>query len=126
MNAKSWNSSTANPSRPARLCNKSRSASIGSTIAVDDIASPAPSTAAPAHGTPAPCASAASTAPLTTTCAEPSPNTARRITQSRRGRSSSPIRNSSMTTPSDAISAIWSTSVTSRRPDGPIATPASR
>ena len=48
----------------------------------------------------------------------PSPNTARRITHSRRGRSSSPIRNSSMTTPRPAILAISPTSVTSRSPSG--------
>ncbi len=52
MNARSWNSSTANPSRPARLFSRSASASIGSTIAVDDIASPAPSTIAPAQRHP--------------------------------------------------------------------------
>ena len=50
MNARSWNSSTANASRPARLVSRSRSASIGSTIAVDDIARPAPSTTAPCPG----------------------------------------------------------------------------
>ena len=81
------------------VVSRSRSASIGSTIAVDDIASPAPSTIAPCQATPTACASAASAAPVITTCAVPRPNTARRITQSRCGRTSRPIRNSSITTP---------------------------
>ena len=64
MNARSWNSSTANASRPARLVSRSRSASIGSTIAVEDIARPAPSTTAPCQATPIAWASAASAAPV--------------------------------------------------------------
>ncbi len=65
-------------------------------------------------------------APVTTTCAEPRPNTARRMIQRRRGRSSRPIRNSSITTPSEATLAICSTSVTRRSPDGPMTRPAIR
>ena len=53
MNARSWNSSTAKASRPAGVVSRSRSASIGRTMAVDDMARPAPSTAAPCHGMPA-------------------------------------------------------------------------
>ena len=107
------------PVAPGRLCSSSSSASIGRTMAVEDIASPAPSTMAPVQATPARCASNASAAPLTATCAVPRPNTARRMTQSRRGRSSSPIRNSSITTPSEAIDSIWSTWLTSPSADGP-------
>ena len=126
MNARSWNSSTAKVSRPAGVVSRSRSASIGSTIAVDDIARPAPSTIAPGQAMPAAWASAASAAPLIATCAVPRPNTARRITHSRCGRTSRPIRNSSITTPRLAIEAIASTSVTSRSPAGPMTMPASR
>ncbi len=53
MNARSWNSSTAKVSRPAGVVSRSRSASIGRTMAVDDIARPAPSTIAPGHPMPA-------------------------------------------------------------------------
>jgi hypothetical protein len=60
----------------------------------------------PGQGTLARCASTASTAPLSATCPDPRAKTACRITQRRLGRSSSPIRNSSMTTPSDEMSAI--------------------
>ena len=58
--------------------------------------------------------------------AVPIPNTVRRMTHSRCGRSSSPIRNSSMITPRLAMLAMASTLVTSRNPSGPIATPATR
>ncbi len=126
IKARSWNSSTAKASRPAGVPSRSRSASIGSTMAVEDMARPVPSTAAPAHAMPAVWASAASTAAHTATWAVPRPNTARRMTHRRCGRSSSPIRNSSMTTPSSDTWAMSLRSVTRRSPDGPMATPASR
>ncbi len=49
-----------------------------------------------------------------------------RISQIRLGRSSRPIRNSSIRTPSSETWVIWSMSVTSRRTEGPIMTPATR
>ena len=52
MNAMSWNSSTAKASRPAGVRSRSRSASSGSTIAVEDIARPAPSTTEPCQANP--------------------------------------------------------------------------
>ena len=126
MKARSWNSSTEKVSRPERWPSRFRSASIGRTMAVEDSASPAPSTVAAAQVAPNQCAAAASTAAVTTTCAVPSPNTARRITQSRCGRTSSPMRNSNITMPSSETPAIASTSVTSRSPDGPISAPPTR
>ena len=56
----------------------------------------------------------------------PRPNTALRNTHKREGWSSSPMMNSSRTTPRSAKSMVPSTSVTSRRPQGPITSPAAR
>ena len=116
MKDRSWNSSTAKPSRPAREVSRSRSASIGSTMAVEDIASPVPSTTAPAQAMPVVWAMAARAAAHSSRCMVPRPNTLRRITHRRCGRTSRPIRNSSMTTPRLAILAICCTLVTRRRP----------
>ncbi len=126
MNARSWNSRTAKASRPARDVSRSRSASSGRTIAVDDMARPAPITTEDFQAMPAAPASSASTAPVIATWARPRPNTARRMIHRRCGRTSSPIRNSSITTPRLAIEAMASTSVISPSPAGPIAMPASR
>ena len=127
MNDRSWNSSTAKPSRPARPSRSCRSPSIGSTIAVEDKARPAPSaTQALQPRAVAAWISPARTAAQSAIWAEPRPNTDRRSVQSRRGRSSSPIRNSSMTTPSAETVSIEATFETIPRPRGPIATPPSR
>ncbi len=65
--ARSWNSSTAKLSRPDAAFRRSRSASIGRTMAVDESASPTPSTAAAGQPAPVQCASTASRAPVTMT-----------------------------------------------------------
>ncbi len=126
MEARSWNSRTEKLSRPEARVNSPRSASKGRTMAVDDRASPKPSMAAPAHGAPVRWAMPENTAPVTSIWAEPSPNTERRMAQIRARRSSRPMMNSSIKTPSSLMSAMLVTSVTSRRPDGPIRTPATR
>ncbi len=127
MIAKSWNSSTEKALRPDWLASKPRSAIIGSAIAVEDSASPKPITTAAGPGSPSSqTPSPAITAAVNPTCAPPSPSTDLRMTHSRAGRSSSPIRNSSMTTPSSEACAIASTLVTSPSPAGPTAKPAAR
>ncbi len=126
MTAMSWNSSTAKASRPAWLASSSRSASIGSTIAVDDSARPNPTTTAAGQDSDRRWAMAQKAAPVITTCAAPSPSTERRITQSRCGRSSSPMRKSSMTTPSSETSLTLSVSLMRPSPAGPMTRPAAR
>ena len=54
------------------------------------------------------------------------PNTGRRITHRRAGDNSRPITNSSITTPSSEIASVLSTFLTSLKPYGPIAAPATR
>ncbi len=124
--AMSWNSSTAKASRPEVKASSFRSASSGSTIAVEERVSPSPRIAPPGQGAPAMMARAVSSAPVTATWAAPRPNTERRIDQIRGRRSSRPMMNSSISTPSSLISEMLPTSVTSLSPDGPIRAPATR
>ena len=113
--------------RPALVVSNSRSASMGSTMAVEERERPNPVTAAAAGVNPnRTMVAAAITTAVTATCAPPSPRTDRRITQRRAGRNSSPIRNSSMMTPSSETCRIASTSVTSPSPPGPMTSPAAR
>ncbi len=70
--------------------------------------------------------SAPSTAAVSNTCAVPAPNTERRISFSRAGDNSSPITNSSMTTPISAAARMRSESWTTPKPSGPSSTPATR
>src|SRR6267142_705223 len=123
---RSWNSSTANASRPGRVASCLRSAREASTSAVDDIASPKPATSAAPQERPNARPRRARTVPVTRTCAPPSPNTGRRRTQSRLGCNSRPTRNSSSTTPNSANSSVDSTSATMPRPQGPMSMPAPR
>ena len=120
MNARSWNSSTAKPSRPAR---RGQQLALGQHGQHDGGGRHRQPGAQHRRARPgdagARCASAARRrAARRQSCAVPRPNTARRITHSRCGRSSSPIRNSSMTTPRLATWRSASTSVTRRSPDG--------
>ena len=71
-------------------------------MAVEDSAKPAPNTSAAAGELSNKEAMPAINAPVTTTCAAPSPNTIRRIDHSRSTESSSPIMNSRNTIPSSA------------------------
>ncbi len=124
--ARSCSSSTAKASRPAAPFSRSRSLSIGRTMAVEERARPSPITRAAVQLRPVSIARPPSTAPVTSNCIRPRPNTDRRMTQIRCARSSSPIRNSSISTPSSEIWVILLTSRTRPRPDGPISTPASK
>ncbi len=127
ITARSWNSDTANADCPGTDFTMPRSASTCSAIAVEDIAQAMPSTMPTGHEVPAARrAIAATAATVTTTCSSPSPKIERRSDHSRLGSSSRPTRNSSITTPSSETCATRSKSVTSARPQGPIATPATR
>ena len=127
MKARSWNSSTAKASRPAGVASRSRSASIGSTIAVEDSARPKPITTAVAPGDAGQCrARPASTAAVTTTCAAPSPSTERRMTH-KRGRAQLQADQEQQHDDAELGDlAICSTSVTRRSPAGPMTRPATR
>ena len=126
ITARSWNSRIANARRPAGVDSSPRSPSHARTMAVDDIASPKPATAAAGHGRPSPCATSVTTVPVSTTCAPPSPNTGCRSAHSRDGSSSSPTRNSSSTTPNSAKCSVVSAFAISASPHGPISAPAAR
>ncbi len=63
---------------------------------------------------------------VTSTWVAPAPNTEWRITFRRAGDSSSPITNSSITTPISAASLMRSASCTTPAPSGPSTTPATR
>ena len=69
---------------------------------------------------------AVKTRPVTATCAPPRPKIGRRNSHSRNGRSSSPITNSSRTTPNSAKCRMLSTSLMIPSSHGPMSTPAMR
>ena len=84
-----------------------RSPSHASTIAVDDIASPKPTTSAGCHASPNACAiDARARRRMSATCAPPRPNTEWRSAHRRDGSSSRPTRNRSSTTPSSATCSV--------------------
>jgi len=124
--ARSWNNRMAKPRRPCSLVSALRSASSCSPIAVDDNARPPPTMTAALAGSPNPTAIAPSSSPDTSTCNPPAPNTGLRITRSRAGDSSSPITNSSITTPIWLAASTGSALATIRNPNGPSTTPAAR
>ena len=126
ITAMSWNSSTANASRPWRAASWPRSASAVSTSAVDDSARPSPATVAARQSRPSASATPPSASEVSASCAPPRPNTARRITHSRRGSSSRPMMNNSSTTPNSANCSVAAGSPISARPEGPISIPATR
>ena len=97
--ARSCASSTPMTSRPCGVSVCIRSASMRTTIAVDDIASAAPSASAPCQRLPAAASSAAKSAVVSTTCSPPSPSTRRRICTSFGRLNSSPMVNIRNTTP---------------------------
>ena len=75
MTAKSWNSRMAKAPRPGGVLSSPRSPSQASTMAVEDIASPKPTTNAAGHPRPSARASSISAIPEAATCAPPMPNT---------------------------------------------------
>ena len=97
--ARSWNSSTEKASRPCRVVSSPFSSSTCSAKAVEDSESASPMKSACAKGSPSAMPITARTAAVTASCAVPSPKIAERMAHSRTGRSSSPITNSSITTP---------------------------
>ncbi|MNP61504.1 hypothetical protein D3C76_1567000 [compost metagenome] len=104
--------------RSARLCRPK---------AVDDRARPRPSTIEVFSGCPKTySANTPSSAPVSSTCARPTPNTALRITHKRRGDNSRPMMNSSNTTPSSEMCATLSVLPIRPSPEGPMITPANR
>ena len=102
MTAMSWNSSTANAAWPPPVLSWPRSASVDSTIAVDDIAMISPTASAARHGTPSASAPAAITAADAATCSPPRPRIDRRSRHRSAGCSSRPTTNSIITTPNSA------------------------
>ena len=133
MAATSCNSATLSTLWPEVVPIRLRSASAPRPIAVDDSASPSAATSATRQSSPAaPVAAAAIRAMPTISAVEPNswalpqPKIGLRKAQSRRGSSSRPTRNSISTTPNSAKCSMSCGSVTSFRPQGPIAMPAAR
>ena len=100
--ARSCASSTAKMLRPAIVASRFCSASSCSTIAVEDSARQAPITRLASTVLPKASAMPLIAVVVSTTCDMPSPNTSRRIVQSRSNDSSSPMVNSRKATPSSA------------------------
>lgn len=126
MTAKSWNSRVAKPSRPAGVACSLRSARICRAMAVDERDMPMAAITATCQSMWKASARATSRAVVANTCQPPSPKIGRRISHSRWGASSSPTRNSMMTTPNSAKCIVSSPSAIRPSPAGPIASPASR
>ena len=122
----SWNNEMANADRPWRVVSWRRSASSCRMNAVEFIDNATPTTIAAGSGNPNPNATAPMTIVVAPTCAAPRPKTVLRNTHRRDGCSSRPMMNSSSTTPSSAKPMVLSTSVTRRRPQGPMTRPAAR
>ncbi len=98
-----------------------------SAIEVAESASATPATSAARQlNRPVASASPAIAAAVSASCATPSPKMARRIAKRRDNSSSSPIRNSSITTPSSATVRMLSGVLNRRKPNGPMITPATR
>jgi len=93
-------------------------------MAVEDMAMPAPATAAVCQGRPASVNASMTTARVPTTCSPPSPNKGLRKLHTLSGSSSRPTRNNSSTTPNSAKCKTCSGSVTSLSTCGPIKIPA--
>ena len=95
-------------------------------MAVEDIANPIPAIALTARGSPSATPMPATAAMVATTCTPPRPKIVRRSAQTRCGLSSRPMRNSRSTTPNSENCSTVCGSAMRRRPQGPIAMPATR
>jgi hypothetical protein len=136
--ARSWASRMEKVARPAAPPMRPRSAITGMTTAVDDSASPMPSTAAETKVWPISMKMAARPTVQAATWVRPSPNTSRRMALRRSHDNSSPIMNSRKATPSSDRERIWAASEmvshdnqgavsdSRARPSGPSKTPAAR
>ena len=126
MAAMSWNSATLSTLWPALVAIRLRSFSTPRPMAVDDSASPSAATSASRQSTPASTPAPMISAAEPSSCTLPQPKIGRRSAHSRFGSSSSPTRKSISTTPNSAKCRIVAASVTSCRPQGPMAMPAAR
>jgi hypothetical protein len=127
MTEMSWNSSTEKLACPPCVLSKLRSASVDSTIAVDDAENVQPTATAIFQFTPTAIATPATASAVNTTCAPPSMKIGLRSCHSSDGRSSSPTTNSIITTPNSAKCPTPACSrPTKSNANGPISTPATR
>ena len=126
MTAMSWNSRTEKPDCPPSLFISPFSLSVCSTMAVDDSDMTRPIARAIDHGCPSAMAMPMTAPAVTTTCRPPRPSSLWRIDHSILGSSSSPTRNSIMTTPNSAKCWMLTTSTCSWCSSGLRAMPASR
>ena len=123
----SWNNRTEKLACPPCVLRRLRSASVDSTIAVDDAEKMQPTAIAIRQSRPSARPAPATSAAVHTTCAPPSPKIGLRSCQSSDGRSSSPTTNSIITTPNSAKwPTSWPSSPTKPNTNGPITTPATR
>ncbi len=113
-------------SRPCGVASSIRSASIFDTIAVELIASAPPSAKPTCHPDPSIDTRIIAPAVVIATCANPSPNTARRIDFNCGRLNSSPIENMRKTMPNSARSLASALSGTHASACGPTAMPTMR
>ena len=126
MAAMSCSSETLSTLWPALVAIRLRSRSTPRPMAVDDMAKPIAATTASRQGTPNAMATPTINAAEPKSCKLPQPKMGRRKDHKRRGSSSRPTRKSINTTPNSANSNMAAGSVTSARPQGPMAMPAPR
>ena len=127
MTAMSWNSSTENELCPARVCINPFSFKVCSTIAVDESDRMRPTASADDQASPSPIPIPVIAAAVRVTCSPPSPRIGARMRHSSDGSSSSPTRNSIITTPNSAKCMMsCPRSPTKSSANGPMATPAIR
>ena len=126
MAATSWNSRIANAMRPCGEPSCLRSVRICKPSAVDDNASASPTISAGFQSNPATTAAPPISPADTTTCSEPAPNTALRISHRRCGLNSVPMMNSNRITPNSENSDHCFVSGVRLSTCGPISAPAAR
>ena len=129
MTDKSWNNSTAKHASPPGVLSSPFSPRDCSTMAVEDMARINPAASPVRQSLWKADAAARAAAAVSTTCKPPSPSTLARISHSRAGRNSKPMRNSITTTPNSPTCSTWSApvcSLTSPSTDGPMHAPAIR
>ena len=124
--ARSWNSSTPITGFATGADSSLRSASSLMPIAVDDIASAAPSTTAEAKLCASASAISANSSRESRYCAEPRPSTSRRIERNCGSENSSPIENIRKTMPYSAIARACAESGISLNACGPSSMPTVR
>ena len=126
ITAMSWNSRTEKLDWPPSLRIRPFSFSVCRTIAVDDNEKMSPMATAIDQGWPNAIAIPVTMIAVSETCSPPRPSNLLRMAQSMLGCSSSPTRNSIMTTPNSAKCWMLTTSTCSQFSMGLMAIPASR